>query len=332
MEVGDLPVGRQTGGRGEPGSNVVKSISDEGEGGPAIYPLLIAMFPDRESDLRGRPNRGARDGFSNHAEKVRRISDPDYFPIYFRCEVPEATFSAAEMRLLFEEIRAAPSNAERMAIFGRRFQTFEPNSIRRYDFIHKVGNGLENPSIKIEIAQSIAFAISANSETLGNDFMAGEMRRAVAAVLQVAQRLANSSAINGFLADCIEIAKTDAFAADLYRGMTLERDINRVITNFDYVQNSEISAAFAARMDRRYGSEADLANIQIGSVETFPFSLWAKIGTAEQDREISFWLRYVGGSRRDWQRRSTLSFRLVSCGKTTRGCKTDCVSDVLLVK
>ena len=185
--------------------NAVKSISEEGDAGPAIYPLLIAMFPDREGDLRGRPTHGVRENFSSEAEKDRRISHPDYFPTYFRREVSQATFSVAEMRSLLGELQSASSDKERRAVFGQWFKTFEPNSVRRYEFIHKIGNELGSTSIPIEIARSVALAISENSQTLGSDFVVSEMRRAVAAVLQVAQRLANSSEINVVIVECIKI-------------------------------------------------------------------------------------------------------------------------------
>src|ERR1019366_3533174 len=249
----------------------IKAISEKGETGAAVYPLLLAMFPELDADLGGRPTRARGDTFSDEAEKARRISHPDYFPVYFLREVPEAVFSVSEMRGLTEELSLASSDEERRASLSRWFRRFEPNSIRRYDFIHKVG--LELETLQIDLARSVAIAIATNSDTLGNDFFISEMRRAAAAVLAVAQRLAGAGSINAFIGECIDAANDDLFAAELYRSMTVSRDRNKVVTDFSRVRDSEISDAFAGRMNRQYGPGADIANVGVTSLHTFAFSL-----------------------------------------------------------
>lgn len=275
----------------------VKDLSGEGNAGAAIYPLLISMFPTTEIDLLGTSPRMARDDrFSVENEKAKRISHPDYFPVYFCREVPESSFGASELDGLIEKLGLAGSDAEREAIFSLRLRDLAKGSLRRYDFIHKIGLALEE--LPMNIAQPIGFGIAANSEILGSDFLVSEMRRGVGAVLAVAQRLSDTTRINTYVSRCIDVAGADLFAAEVYVLMTTTKKRNKVVTNFTYVREPEISAAFAARMNRRYGPDADIVSIDLRSIQISAFFQWASINSSERDTEISFWKRYVDGSQR----------------------------------
>jgi hypothetical protein len=274
----------------------VKTISQDADRGAAIYPLLAAMFPRRQKELTGEPRHKSGDEFSSEDERAKRISHPDYFPVYFRCKVPETVFSALEMDALKEQIKMAKSDSDRRNVIRLCFGSLEENSLRRYDFIHKIGLELER--LPLDSAKSVGFAIASNSESLAHDFLISERHRAVAAVLAVAQRLSGSEDINPFISKCIAIASTDIFAAEIHSSMTDRRKSKKVVLKFDHVHESEITNAFGARMERQYGPAVDITVIEVSRLQMYPFWIWASLGPQQRDAETSFWTRYVGNSRR----------------------------------
>jgi hypothetical protein len=108
--------------------------------------------------------------------------------------------------------------------------------MRRYDFVNKLVNQLQ--SLRLDLAKSVAFAVAQNADKFGDELLVSERRRAVVAILQVAQRLSESADINGLLAACILESKTDFFAASLLKVMTSDRPSNKVIQDFKHVDAS----------------------------------------------------------------------------------------------
>jgi len=213
----------------------IKVIAQNSQQSP-IYPLLSEMFP---TPMKGLPaHRRQSDGNDDfaEAEKGKRISHPDYFPIYFLYAVPELIFSSLEMDRFTKELTDTHGDHEARAVFERTLLSFEAESMRRYDFVNKLVNQLQ--SLRLDLAKSVAFAVAQNADKFGDELLVSERRRAIVAILQVAQRLSESADINAFLAACILQSKTDFFAASLLKVMTSDRPSNKVIQDFKHVDAS----------------------------------------------------------------------------------------------
>jgi hypothetical protein len=269
----------------------IKLIAQKSQQSP-IYPLLSEMFPAPMKALIAHKGQSDSNEDFAEAEKGKRISHPDYFPIYFLYAVPELIFSSLEMGRFTKELTDAHGDDEVRAVFGRTFLGFEPESLRRYDFVNKLVNLLQ--SLPLDLAKSVAFAVVHSADKFGDEFLVSERRRAVVAILQVAQRLSESVEINGFLATCILQSKTDLFAANLFKVMTSDQAINKVVKNFEHVDRSKLQEAFADRMAARFdgGNVAD-----ISQVEVYAMLAWSQLGPGERSKEVAFWTRYIGTSR-----------------------------------
>jgi hypothetical protein len=270
-----------------------------GEAGPeiSIYPLLRTMFPARVKELTQERSRSTVSDDFEESERGKRISHPDYFPIYFRYDVPELIFSSAAMDAFRKELIEARGDDERISIiFERRFKSFEADSLRRFDFVLKLSLDL-GEKLPIEVAKSVAFAIARNAEVLGDEFVVSETNRALTGVLAVAQRLSTTGEINTFIAGAIRSASTDLFAARLFRLMSRDQSTNKVVRNFGNVDEAFIQDAFTDRMSSRYGPNVDLADFDISWLNPYAMFTWADISPKEQAQEIQFWESYIGNCR-----------------------------------
>jgi len=273
--------------------SAIKGILEKTKDGEVAKTLLRAMFPVRTRELFGeRRGFGVPDEGLDKAEAGKRIAHPDFFPIYFQCDVPATLFSAREMDVFLDSVQAATSDVGRRTALDAKFASLDDGSVRRYDFIHKLC--LRIPDLPIEVGRSLALAISANTAGLGDDFLVSERRRALGGVFAVAQRLSDSDAVNGFLAQCVEVASSDLFAVRVLKFSTTERSKNQVLQNFQFVREDCIRAAFTERMASQYCGSAPSTPTRS---DIYAFSVWAEINDSERKKEISFWERFIGQSR-----------------------------------
>ena len=85
----------------------IRVIAQNSQQSP-IYPLLSEMFPaPMKGMLAHRRQSDSNDDFAE-AEKGKRISHPDYFPIYFLYAVPELIFSSLEMESFHQGTHGHP--------------------------------------------------------------------------------------------------------------------------------------------------------------------------------------------------------------------------------
>jgi hypothetical protein len=269
----------------------IKAIAHNEPESP-IYRLLSEMFPGPMRGLLARRKRIDSNDDLAEAERGRRISHPDYFPIYFLYAVSDLVFSSVKMDRFVKELIQAQGDDKVLAAFDHLFLSLEADSVRRYDFVNKLVQRLQ--TLPLITAKSVAFAIAQNSDKFGDEFLVSERRRAVVAILQVAQRLSESEEINTLLKSCIALSKTDLFAANLYRAMTTDRANNKVWQNFEHVDQSKMQEAFAAQMTSRFGEDnaADISQVEMHAMLT-----WAELGPPEQSAEVAYWRRFIGNSR-----------------------------------
>jgi hypothetical protein len=74
-------------------SKRIKDASTGTTGDDTAKALLSAMFPARAKEMLGeRRVRTGEDAGLDKAEAGKRIAHPDFFPVYFHCEVPETVW------------------------------------------------------------------------------------------------------------------------------------------------------------------------------------------------------------------------------------------------
>jgi hypothetical protein len=275
----------------------LSQLEEEIPGSRFVQTLLTFMFPERMRELSGlRENGHETDIKRSDPEDRRGISHPDYFPIYFHRTVSDAIVSAAELERFLDKVRGALSYEEQSKIFSDTFGAFGKDSIREYDFLHKIARAIERDTVSIDAAKSIAMAICENAHRLSNHFLVSETNRALGGVVSVAQRLSGSTAINDFVGECITRASSDTFAVLLLRSMTTERAQNKVVKDFSKINPTQLSAAFTARMNSQYTTGA--AQLDLQRTHVSAFHEWATQSDGERAKEIAFWSGYIGKSRR----------------------------------
>lgn len=263
----------------------------------AVESILTFMFPERMQDLSGtRPHR-AKDDLSQ-SEARRGISHPDYFPIYFNRSVPEAVFSNQQIRDLIEKVKAETDEAQREKVIDESFETLERNSLREFDFLGKLNAAIAERDVPIEVASSAAYVISKRSDRLSDEFLASEVKKGLAIVFTVAQRLAESDAINEFLARCIAVSATDHFASRIYSFVTDRRENNNVLLDDRKLDKAALALALKERMRSRYGVDADAADRHLAPSEMSALYNWIKKLDGDKQDVHAFFERYVSGSRR----------------------------------
>jgi hypothetical protein len=102
-------------------------------------------------------------------------------------------------------------------------------------------------------------------------------------------------ALNIVLEGAMVRISDDTFAKRLLE-FTVDKDRNKVLTNFSNVNADNVKTAFMDRMRRRYSQDIQNVNIALG--DWFAFNIWVR--NSEQDREIErdFWRRFIGHSRK----------------------------------
>ena len=160
---------REVAAEAEKVGNKIKEASTGASGDDTAKALLSAMFPARAKEVLDaqRIRRGEDTGLDK-AEAGKRIAHPDFFPVYFHCEVPETVFSSREMERFIDSLKTETSDSGRQTVFALKFASLEDGSVRRYDFIHKLS--LRLADLPVDIARSVALAISASAAELGDDF------------------------------------------------------------------------------------------------------------------------------------------------------------------
>ena len=276
-------------------AKAIKATPEASTDDTHIKGLVAMMFPDRAKELFNGARRSSEGNSSalHNAEVGKRIAHPDYFPIYFHCEVPEMVFSSREMSAFLATIESAGSEAEREKIFQNKLCSIEQDSIRRFDFIHKLC--LRLTSIPLQIARSLAMAIAQNTDKLSDEMFVSESNRVVGGTFAVAELLAGSDEVNNFLSECIHVAASDLFAVRLYKWSTTERDRNQVLRNYTHIKESVLKAAFSKRMTARYSMGSTFVPTR---PDLHAFFVWAGIDDVERQKEIDFWRRFIGQDKR----------------------------------
>ncbi len=260
-----------------------------------VETLLSRLFPHYK-DAGGGENSlyiSLREATEDEAERGKRICSWEYFPAYFRWTVPENVFSDAELGRLKTDLGWA-SSADMQVVFDRCLDSISYGSPKRADFFWKlIGlvDGLGNGA-----ARSLAVAVARRSDRYAPSiFGQGEWAYARNLVFAAARKLSATHEGQGLLEEAIGAATEDEFALQL---AFMEKDRNRILTDYTNIDVMKVKGAFMERMRKRYGSCVDVGGLDLRHSDWGAFRTWVQNSNADRELEQDFWRRYIGGNRR----------------------------------
>jgi hypothetical protein len=265
--------------------------------GANVAKLLSYLFPDlAERASKSKQLARAIDDSKQEAGE-KRISDPDFFPVYFRYQIPETMFSQTELTRFVDSVNTLKSSADIEAYFARTLSETQKGSPRRLDFLTRLGGTIKRMG-ELQ-AHSVAIAIARHAKEYVYDAfldMSGEAGKAIIFVYLVAQHLATTSRVQKVLEQTITDSSDDTFAVRLLKYSKPER--NKILVDFSNVNWEALLSAFIVRMEQRYGTEANITQVNLSEGDREAFMLWAKHSENCRKSEIAFWKQYIGQSRK----------------------------------
>jgi hypothetical protein len=264
----------------------------------AIEAMLSWIFPDyAAAKTQGTTIYAiARRTDAEIAEKEKRICDPDYFGIYFRSATPQDMFSNAELNEMLRELAKAKTESAVRSVFGRTLEAIPKLHPKREDFLWKLGRALDRVDNVTD--ERLAYAAATLAEQYAYDMMnLGEAARALNIVFIAAQKVSRTSAAQQTLEGSMDRATEDTFAKRLLE-FTQNKERNQVLTDFSNIDADKVKHVFIKRMQRRYGSESDIKNVDITKGDWWAFRIWAENSDEDKKMEQDFWRRFIGKSRK----------------------------------
>lgn len=274
----------------------LESKISETQDGEAARGLLSYMFPTYDDERKALLHSHLRHTTRDDAWVEKRICHPDYFPLYFRYAIPEYIFSNAELVQVLADLNKAASESAAATVIDRVLEQNPKQHPRRDDALWKIGRAVDKLSDKA--AEQLAFAIASRASAYYYDQLnTGEASYALNIVFEVAQKLADTTAVQGVLEGAMARAADDTFALRLLE-YTEFKDRNRILTNFSNIDIPQVKRAFMERMRSRYGSKTPIESVVIEQGDWGAFRAWARQSDADRKIEQDFWARYIGQSRK----------------------------------
>lgn len=251
----------------------------------AFRSLLYSLFPSIRSKLGASKSFQAERVDREKAAAEKKISHPDYFPIYFRYEVPQAIVSARDFASVLEQIRKNPDT------YSTILMGFPKGSLRRFDFLSK----LSSADLDIVSAELLSYAVSIAADRYLYDMLdVGEAALALDIIFETAKKIPDCT---GFLIRCLMKATDDTFAIRIMRTSTAPefkrlRDFSSVEVDVE-----AIDKAFVARMRHRYNYRKSHAT-DITTSDPQAFWKWSDSSHEDKIRVHRFWRKFIAGDKR----------------------------------
>jgi hypothetical protein len=244
-----------------------------------VTDLLGKIFPIVNRFVRGDHFwRGAQN--ADRAEKEHRVYHPDYFPRYFIHQVPSGMFGIAEMMSFAADMNSLDDVEQCTALFRKVVNGLASNPWKRWDFFRSLVSEAE----KFGSTQSEAavYGVVEVSDSLEEDFLGlSDWGRARAVLFVAAKHFSGAPKLEKVLADAIGNATSDAFAVDILAFCTSARAQNKIITDWQRVDEAVLKTAFGKRMRTRFAN-ASRESFQYDRKDLRPFHVWAS--TSEETR------------------------------------------------
>lgn len=262
--------------------------------------LLLWLFPVYAHFLGGayRLTRRMQTANEDTDEKEKRIFHPDFFPLYFRYQVPETMVSGTDLEAFIKGINALSLIEDCIKYFSDFFVTLPKDSPRREDFLHRLA--LSMGRLKDLQAEAVAYALARHASDYVYDIMYGwaEAGRALVMVFTIAQRFAKSSTVQRILERSISESTDDTFALRILTLGTEPGRNNQILVDFSHVNADALKRVYAERMEHRYGQSTDISKVNLTQADRNAFVVWAKYSQKTREVEIQFWRRFIGNSRK----------------------------------
>lgn len=268
----------------------------------AFYPdkvkLLELLFP-RWSARHGKLSMHSfrRSNDSEAIEKEKRICSPEYFFVYFRAALPEEMYSEAELSRTLARLNAANTEEECISIFSEELFSVPAGSLRRVDFLWKLGRSVQS-RLTPNAAEGTAYAAAIRASDYAYNLVnIGEAAKALNIVYEAAQKESSSPKGQAILVGAMNRATDDTFAIRLLE-FTEDRDRNKILINFSHIDPQRVRTAFLERMRNRYAKTVDAHQVGISQGDWRAFRFWAENSPADKDLGQAFLRRFVGSSRK----------------------------------
>ena len=262
--------------------------------------LLWWLFPEFAMYLSTRVGRSlvGIEKDSDLAERQKRISHDDFFPIYFGYRVPETLYSGTELRAFVRNLNESGSTAERKVLFQKTLRSITEGDPRRLSFLHRILHSIGR--FDDSTARALAIAVSECASDYSYDSIlpsAAEAGKAMAIIFEVAQRFSQSAEVQKVLEDSILAATDDTLAFRLLT-FCLAPERNKILKDFSHVRADALKKTFAQRMRRRYVERFEDLDTSLAQCDRSAFVLWAESSSEDREAEVGFWRRYVDSSRK----------------------------------
>lgn len=264
----------------------------------SIKVLLCWLFGNyaKNSDQRAAFATQARRATGHYSPAdEKRISDRDYFPIYFRGAVPEEMFSQAELDSVLSELAKAEADAQVDIAYIKLLGSIPAGQAKRRDALWKLARASE--TLSDTTAERLAYAAAKHADAFSYGLFSSSESVYALNIVFVAAQKASSTNPQRVLSGSMARTSNDAFAVRLLE-LTENRENNSILTNFARVDVAGLVGAFMDRMRRRYGRDSSGEMPDLKQADLWAFRRWAEYSEKDRETEQDFWRRFIGTSRK----------------------------------
>ncbi len=206
-------------------------------------------------------------------------------------------FSEAELSAIATRLNEAKTEADCERLFREVLDGMTPHHAKRMDFLWKLGLALKS-RLNDDAAEWLAYAAASRATDYAYDLVnIGEAAKALNIVFESAQRFSQRPKAQEVLVGAMKRSADDTFAFRLLE-YTENRDRNKILTNFQYVDPPDLKKAFIERMRHRYGRGTDPGGADLSTGDWYAFLKWAGNSDEDAESERDFWRGYIGLSRK----------------------------------
>lgn len=211
----------------------------------------------------------------DEAQRQRRVYHPDFFARYFIYQVPQDLFGEQELSDFIEKMNSQRGLIECVAIFEARYDGLKQLSMKRWDFLRRVGFSIDRFS-EVPL-QSLPIALANLSDSLESDpARAFDELAAQRIVFGAADRLNSSLGAQALLENLIRIARSDRFATNI---LNASGDKNTDFRSRSSVKKEKLEDVFRERMHGKYGPNGISSFFPSdGRSDIVPLGRWALCG------------------------------------------------------
>jgi hypothetical protein len=268
-------------------------ILDKSSPAEAYHALITSLFPIlkiklHENQSTRKVERDFRPEISR-AKKERRISHPDYFPAYFRYQVPDSIVGSKEFSRMLSDFGDAKTDDHVYALLSNLLEQFSIGSLKRYDLLER----LSEENIGEETSVRISRALSRSADKFQYDMMdIGEASLALDFVFSAVKRISSNFGVR-LLSEAVACATDDTFALRIVERITPRPDGAPADISLESFEQEDVKKTFRSRMVRRYGQKNSPQTVSIQTIDPRAFWFWAGLGPQDTALAHRFWRRYI---------------------------------------